>query len=252
MQTKAMATFFATALIVFAVGAGSAIAEEHAKAKSSEDRPVESQLNELKLKSAKQTPPKMLEAGRQGNAELEASGFLDKAVKPGEKAPKFSLSDAHGKTVSSDDLLEKGPIVLVFYRGAWCPFCNLYLNSLQEYLPQFEAMGAQLVAVSGESPDNSLAVEESNKLTFTVLSDPGLKVAKEFGIAYELPTVVNDVILEVGFDMAKYYGTEKAELPVSATYVIQEDGTIAYAFAEVDYKVRAEPADVLEVLETLQ
>ena len=252
MKTKAMLLMAITSLLVLSAGSSLVFADSPSAKNGKTESPVADKLNKLKLESAEQTPPELLEAGRQGTAELIANGFIDQAIHFGDKAPAFLLTDAHGKKVNSKDLLAEGPVVLVFYRGAWCPFCNLYLSSMQEYLPQIEAMGAQLVAVSGESPDNSLAFEEGNKLTFTVLSDPDLKVAKKFGIAYELPKVINDAILNLGFDMAKYYGTEKPELPVSATYVIQQDGTVAYSFVEVDYKLRAEPADVLAALEAIE
>jgi peroxiredoxin len=213
--------------------------------------PVQAELDAFKEESNAEVPPALLEAGRQSNEELKASGILDRALKKGATMPAFTLGDAHGNSVSSGDLLAKGPLVVIFYRGAWCPFCNLYLSSVQKYLPEIEAQGATLVAISGERPDRSLSVEQTNALSYPVLSDPELTAARQFGIAYELPKVLDDAITAVGFDMAKYYGTEKAELPLSATYVIDSDGTIAYAFVTVDYKVRAEPRDFLAVLSTL-
>jgi peroxiredoxin len=215
------------------------------------DRPVEAQLQQLEEESDKSTPPAVLEAGRKGTAELVQNRIIDLALQVGDTVPTFKLSNARGETVSSLDLLSKGPIVLVFYRGAWCPFCNLYLRSLQRYVPQFEKHGASLVAISGENPDNTLTVEQKNELTYTVLSDPGFNVARDFGVVYEMPTVTNDAILELGFDLSQYYGTDKAELPLSATYVIDQDGKIVYAFLDPDYKRRAEPADLLEALSDL-
>jgi len=201
--------------------------------------------------AATPVPPEVLEAGRKGLEELIASGILETALNVGASAPSFTLSDAHGAMISSADLLARGPMVLVFYRGAWCPFCNFYLRTLQEYLPQFESHDATLVAVSGESPDGSLAVEQENALKFVVLSDPRFEAARRFRIVYEMPKVVNDAILKLGFDLAKYYGTEKAELPLSATYVIDRAGTIRYAFLDPDYHRRAEPSDLLEALARL-
>jgi len=210
--------------------------------------PVQAKLDDLKAQGETQVPASLLEAGRQGNQELVASGILDRALKTGDQMPEFTLPDAHGNPVGSAALLAKGPLVVIFYRGAWCPFCNLYLSSVQEYLPRIEAGGATLVAISGEQPDRSLTVEQKNSLAFPVLSDPALVVARQFGIAYELPQVVDEAIQAVGFDMRTYYGTEKAELPLSATYVIGTDGTILYDFVTVDYKRRAEPEDFLAAL----
>jgi peroxiredoxin len=210
--------------------------------------PVQSRLDQLKAQSETQVPADLLEAGRQGTEELVASGILEHAHKTGHSMKPFTLEDAHGNSVSSKDLLAEGPLVIIFYRGAWCPFCNLYLSSVQEYLPEIESLGAKVVAISGEKPDRSLAVEETNDIGFTILSDPELVVARDFGIAYELPKVLDEAITGVGFDMRKYYGTEKAELSLSATYVIGADGKVLYDFVTVDYKVRAEPEDFLEVL----
>jgi peroxiredoxin len=210
--------------------------------------PVQAQLDALRAANETQVPANLLEAGKKGNRELEASGILDRALKKGDSMPPFELTDAHGNVVSSNALLAKGPLVIIFYRGAWCPFCNLYLKSVQEYLSEIESRGATLVAISGERPDRSLSVEQQNALTFTVLSDPELKAARSFGIDYELPQVVDDAITAVGFDMRQYYGTEKAELPLSATYVISAKGIVLYDFATIDYKRRAEPRDFLAVL----
>ena len=240
-QIRLFGTFFAILLAIHTPVALAAIADEATG-------PVQSRLDQLNAESEAQVPADLLEAGRKGTEELVASGILEHAHKTGDSMKPFTLEDAHGNSVSSKQLLSEGPLVIIFYRGAWCPFCNLYLSSVQEYLPEIEALGAKVVAISGERPDRSLAVEETNDIGFTILSDPELVVARDFGIAYELPKVVDEAITAVGFDMRKYYGTEKAELPLSATYVIGSDGEVLYDFVTVDYKVRAEPEDFLEVL----
>ncbi len=209
------------------------------------------ELLELEKKSTTTASAEVLEAGRKGTDEIRNSGILESALNVGKGMPEFTLDDAFGKAVSSTDLLKKGHIVLVFYRGAWCPYCNLYLRGLQKRLSDFESKGAQLVAVSIEPPDRSLAVLNKNKLDFTVLSDPGLKVARQFGIVYELPSVVDDVVKGLGFDIGKYNGTERTELPLAATYVISSKGEIKYAFLEADYKKRADPVEILSILDSL-
>lgn len=250
-KATARAAHLAAIAAVLCLGVGTMFADPVPSSEDGETGPVQAKLDALNEESNSQVPPALLEAGRQGNKELKASGILDHALKVGATMPAFTLDDAHGNSVSSSDLLAKGPLVVIFYRGAWCPFCNLYLSSVQKYLPEIETQGATLVAISGERPDRSLSVEQTNSLSYPVLSDPDLTAARQFGIVYELPTVLNDAITAVGFDMAKYYGTEKAELPLSATYVIDSDGTVAYAFATVDYKVRAEPKDFLAALSAL-
>lgn len=212
------------------------------------ERPFSVQLDSLRQVSNAQTPPKLLSAGQQGLEEMIAAKVTERALQVGAQAPAFALDDARGVRTESSALLAKGPMVLVFYRGAWCPFCNLYLRELQRHLPEIQALGGSLVAISVEPADRSLSVAEKNALTFTVLSDPQFQVARKFGIVYEMPKVMNDAILEVGFDLARYNGTEKSELPLSATYVISKSGQIRYAFLDADYKRRAEPRDILRSL----
>jgi peroxiredoxin len=247
----ASASWPAVVAIFICIGMSIMTATPPVQAADEAPGPVQSELNALKAKGETQVPAELLEAGRQGTEELRNSGILKSALAVGAPMPPFALEDAHGKSVSSKELLSQGPLVVIFYRGAWCPFCNLYLSSVQKYLPQIEAQGATLVAISGEKPDRSLNVEQTNALSFPILSDPELTAARDFGIAYVLPKVVDDAIKGVGFDMAAYYGTEKPELPLSATYVIDRDGTVAYAFVTVDYKLRAEPEEFLAVLSAM-
>ena len=188
---------------------------------------------------------------RRETEELRASGILEKALNVGGEMPAFMLKDAFDKEISSKKLLEEGHLIIVFYRGAWCPFCNIYLRGLQRHLPEFKAQNANLVALSVEPTNKSLAIAQKNKLNFTVLSDPNLDVARTFGIVYEMPKVTNDAILEVGFDIAKYNNMDKAELPLSATYVVSKEGKVAYAFLEPNYKKRADPKDILGTLRKL-
>jgi len=170
------------------------------------------------------------------------------ALKAGAKMPVFKLKDATGKTVGSGDLLKQGNLVIVFYRGSWCPFCNLYLRNLQKNLSQIKEAGGNLVAVSVENPDNSLTVAKKNKLDFTVLSDPNLSVARKFGIVYQMPKETDELYKSRGLDIAKHNAMERSELPLSATYVINLKGEIVYAYLEPDYKKRAEPQMIIEAL----
>jgi peroxiredoxin len=214
----------------------------------STSRPVETLLKARAEQSSQKTPDDFKAASRQGLEELVRSGIAKTALNFGDKMPAFELPDAHGKTVSSDDLLADGALVIVFYRGAWCPYCNLYLHALQDYLPEFESLGASMVAISGEPPDRSLEVEQKDSLTYPVLSDTALIASRQFGIVYEVPQVIQKVMTDRGFDLKTYYGTDKAELPLSATYVVNRNGKIIYAFLDPDYKLRAEPADIIAAL----
>src|SRR5262249_48140337 len=150
------------------------------------------------------------------------------------------LKDAGGKTVKSSDLLKEGNMVLVFYRGSWCPFCNTYLHKLQTRLADISAAGGQLVAISGANPEASMAIAKKNELQFTVLSDPILDTASKFGIVYVLPADVDELYKSHGLDVAKHNAMERPELPLAVTYVVDKSGKITYAYVEPDYKKRAE------------
>lgn len=216
-----------------------------------EGRPVEAQLRAKADESARKAPPAIAEVSRKGIEEVAASGILKTALNVGDTCPAFTLGDATGNQVSSAALLARGPMVVVFYRGAWCPYCNLYLHAWQAYLPRLAERGATLVAISGETPDRTAAVVQKTEATFTVLSDPGYQVSRKFGVVYQVAKGVDEAMKGWGIDMKSYYGTGKAELPLSATYVVGRDGKIAYAFLDADYKKRAEPRDVLAALDRL-
>lgn len=170
------------------------------------------------------------------------------ALNVGAKAPAFALTDSTGKVVSSKDLLKRGYMVLVFYRGSWCPFCNAYLHKLQTRLTDIKAAGGNLVAISVENPDASMAIAMKNELVFTVLSDPNLDVARKFGIVYQMAPQTDEAYKSRGLDVAKHNGMEKPELPLAATYIVDKEGKITYAFIETDYKKRAEPDVIIENL----
>lgn len=171
------------------------------------------------------------------------------ALNVGAKMPSFNLKDVEGKFVSSTDLLKQSNLVVVFYRGSWCPFCNLYLRKLQQNISAIKENGGNLVAISVENPDNSLAIAQKNKIDFTVLSDANLDVARQFRIVYQLPAATDESYkTKYNLDIAKHNKMNKPELPLSATYVINQKGEIVYAFLEPDYKKRAEPQAIIETL----
>lgn len=179
------------------------------------------------------------------------AGVLDKAMNKGDKAPNFKLKNAKGESVTLYDELKSGPVVLIWYRGGWCPYCNLTLKRLQEEMPNFKKYDASLLALTPELPDSSLSTVEKNSLSFQVLSDLGNKVAKEYGVVYELTDAVAKRYQE-GFNLHGYNGDESNSLPLAATYVIDRDGQIVYAFLDADYRNRAEPKDILKALKELK
>jgi peroxiredoxin len=182
-------------------------------------------------------------------AEVVRRGAMEKVLKVGAKMPKFTMNDAFGKSVSSKSLLKKGSTVFVFYRGAWCPFCNLYLRAIQKKLPEINQLGANLVAVTSEVPDMKFEKEELN---FTVLSDPQNQVSKQFGLVYEVTDEMNAYYKSIGKDLVKEYGTEKPELLMSAVYIVDKKGVVRYMKAEAAYKNWAEPTEILEFLKQMK
>ena len=183
--------------------------------------------------------------------ELIEANIAANALKVGDTIPAFTLPNVKGTNTSSDELLAKGPLVISFYRGGWCPYCNMELRALQQLLPDFEQTGAQLVAISPQTPDNSLNTQEKNKLAFEVLSDVGNNITRSFGLVFTMPADLQNLYDHFGLDLPKHNGDRTFELPMPATYVVDKNGTIQYAFIPADYTQRAEPADVLAALKGL-
>ncbi len=188
----------------------------------------------------------------QSGAAASPDDAVKNALKTGDRIPEFALRDALGKSVSSRDLTDGTNLVLVFYRGAWCPFCNKYLRQLQQNVTRINGLGGRLVAISAEEPETQILTARKNDLNYTVLSDPGLKVASMFGLVYRVPERTAERYRSNGLDLAAVNGTLLAELPIAATYVIRRDGTIAYAFLDGDYTKRAAPEILLAELEKIK
>lgn len=185
--------------------------------------------------------------------ELIASGAAGRALKAGDRVPAFVLQDPDGKPVSSAELLAKGPLVVTFYRGAWCPYCNMDLQAIQAALPEIEARGARLVAISPQTAPNSRRSQRDNKLGFPILSDPGNEVAAAFGLRFKLPDYLADLYSNAfKNDLAVVNGDPSWTLPMPARFVIGTDGVIAYAEVNPDYTRRPDPSELLPVLDRLR
>lgn len=175
-----------------------------------------------------------------------------RAVGTGDDVPDFSLTDARGNSVSLHKLLVSGPVVVTFYRGGWCPYCNFQLRAYEAILPQVIALGARLLAISPQLPDGSLSTAETNALTFDVLSDVGNIVAHRFGLVYTLQDEVRAALRSNNKALPAINGDESWALPVPATYVIAPDGRVSLAHVEVDYRKRLEPDAIVASLKSLQ
>jgi peroxiredoxin len=180
--------------------------------------------------------------------ELIASGQAARALKAGDKAPLFILNDANGRPVSSRELLAQGPLVVSFYRGVWCPYCNFELQALEAALPAIRAAGANLVAISPQIAVNSLKSMRDNHLTFRILSDVHNDVAAAFGIRYALPHYLVELYQQLKNNLPAFNGDDSWSLPMPARYVIAPDGDIVYAEVNPDYTHRPEPEELLPAL----
>lgn len=179
-----------------------------------------------------------------GSRQAEAQSTIPAS----EFAPEFALPDSQGQIVKLKQLLANGPVILSFYRGPWCPFCNRALQELQESLPAFKEHNAQLIAVSPQTPEHSTQTVKEARLSFTVLSDAKNQVAKSFGVVHKLPQSIQATYKAAGVDLANFNGDNSGELPLPATFVTNTRGKIIYRFVDSDFRRRAKPEEILEAL----
>ena len=210
---------------------------------------LKQEIQDFQKEMIPKIPEHVLNAIIKTSAELGEKNIEALALKKGDTIPSFELTDALGEKRSSDRLFDNGSLVISFYRGGWCPYCHLELRALQKVLPEIKANNATLLAISPELPDYSLTTREKYELEFPVLSDPGNQVAKKFGLVFEPAKELIPLFKEnFDWDLIAINGTERVELPIPATYVVDREGVIQYAFVDADYTKRAEPEKILEVL----
>lgn len=173
------------------------------------------------------------------------------ALAIGETAIDFILPNQQGKSISLHDLLSNGPVIITFYRGSWCPYCNLQLRALQARLTDIHALGAQLVAISPQVPDESLTKDEISAMAFDVLSDQNADVAAKYGVAWQVPEfLLEHMRVDRQLDLDVINNGNSSILPIPATFVIGRDGIIKWRYVDVDYRTRSEPDDIIEALKT--
>ena len=204
-----------------------------------------------------------IEAGRKANPDFmkgvddiisKAKAFQqgEHAIKIGAKAPIFELPNPQGKTISLTSLLNKGPVVITFYRGSWCPYCNLQLRALQAKLGDIHELGATLVAISPEVPDGSMTENEISKMEFIVLSDQDAKVDSKYGVAWEVPEfLMAHMRVDRKLDLEKINNGNGSILPIPATFVLGSDGVVKWSYVNIDYRTRSEPDEIIEALKNL-
>jgi peroxiredoxin len=209
------------------------------------------QRDEFNAELVAQTPTEVVEGFGRFVAEQAAVDYAALAPVVGDRAPGFTLPDQLGRQVSLAGELKQGPVVLIFYRGEWCPYCNLMLRTYGSRAAEFSARGARLVAVSPQTPDNSLTMSEKHNLAFPVLSDAGGEVIGAYGLAYDVEGHSRDTLQSVGVDLAAFNGKGGWILPAPAVFVIDRTGIIRFAVVEGDYTQRVEPDEALAALDSL-
>ena len=209
-------------------------------------------IDQFKSSFLPQVPEQIKESMRKAEEILKESHLAERALAAGNDAVDFTLPNARGEQVSSEALRQQGPIVVSFYRGGWCPYCGLELKALQSVNAEIEALGARLVAISPQLPDESLSTAEKNQLEFEVLSDLNSKVADQYGLTFSLDEDLRPIYKNWGADVAAVNDDPDCKLPLPATYVISQDGKIVHSFVEEDYTERLEPDEILNALRDLR
>jgi len=208
-------------------------------------------LNEFNQGFVAKVPQEVVSTMGEATEMLRQSGFAEQAVKTGQLAPAFELPELGGDSIELPKLLEKGPLVISFYRGAWCPYCNLEMQALQRALPEIKAAGANLIAIAPELPEHAGEIRDKGNLTFPLLHDWQNRVARQYGLVFTLPDTLRPIYGSFGIDLAESQGNTSFDLPLPATYIVQGDGVVAHAFVDVDYTRRMEPSEIVDILRTL-
>jgi peroxiredoxin len=213
---------------------------------------LQDELDARRDKCYENTPPHIWRVRQEAIDDLVSTGIAESAIHAGDHAPEFRLRDPDGKVISSYDLLNRGPVLIFFYRGGWCPYCNLDLRAIQAVAQQFRSSGASIVAVSQQSAHESRSTERMNGLSFSSLVDRGGEVARAFGVRWKLPRELRATEIESGLDLAAVNGEPSWTLTMPARYVISREGIIEYADISADYTRRCDPTELFPVLSQIR
>ncbi|ANW95486.1 alkyl hydroperoxide reductase [Wenyingzhuangia fucanilytica] len=206
------------------------------------------QLLQKKQEGAAKIPKEIYAQMTKATQDLVDNHISAKAPKKGDTLLNFSLPNSQKETISLSNILSKGKAVISFYRGGWCPYCNLELQALNNILPQLKELNTSLVAITPETPDNSLTTSEKNNIEFDILTDFDNSYAKELNLAFELSDEIKTIYNNFNLNIEKHNGNTDYELPIPATFVVDTNGVILYAYTPEDYTTRLDPEVILEVL----
>lgn len=212
---------------------------------------LQDKLDAFKAEFKTSAPAGAIDAFARSTQELIDSGQADRAIKAGQIAPDFSLPDADGNEVALTALLAQGPVVVSFYRGVWCPYCNLELQALEAAADEFRAKGAALVAISMQGAEDSRKSQQDNQLSFPILTDQGGELAHRFGLRWTLQPYLLKFHKMFKVELPTIHNDGQWNLPMPARYVIDVDRSVAYSEVNPDYTRRPEPADLFPVLDKI-
>ena len=212
---------------------------------------LQDSIDAFTAEMAKHAPPEVLATLAREIRKLAESAIAARAPNEGAVAPGFSLPDAGGWTTTLSNVLARGPAVVTFYRGGWCPFCDLQLRAYQGVLRQIHDLGAELVAISPQTPDYALSDVEKKELTFPVLTDRANRVARAYGLVFPLSNALRDLQSLFGNPIPKFNGDDSWELPMPGTFVLDRKGVVRLRYVDPDYTMRLEPAAILETLKAV-
>lgn len=210
------------------------------------------ELAGIKRMAVEKRGPAVIAAYERGVDDLRATGIAGRALAVGDTVPDFALPNARGETVRSAGLVGRGPLVVTFYRGGWCPYCNLELRAYQAELDRIRGFGADIVAISPELPDKAMSTAERNAIGFEVLTDGGNAVARQFGLVFRLSDELVEIYKRNGNDLERNNGDGSWELPIPGTFVVGRDGRVVLADVDPDYTRRLDPAEVIAAVDRVR
>jgi peroxiredoxin len=212
--------------------------------------PLSERLRERRELIARYVPPQTQEAARRVIEEIQASGIHQRVLRPGMESPSFELPDQNHLPISSAGLLKLGRLVVIFFRGRWCPFCIAQLEAMSEVAASIRGLGAELVAISPQTVHQSSLMRDQHRLDFAVLSDSGNRVARGFGLVYSVPEYQRSIYQQSFTNLSFLNGDSSWELPIPATFILERDGCVLWASAGADYTCRPDPAEILQALQS--
>lgn len=216
-----------------------------------EPKSLAQQIEEFKAQHKKPRPREVVEAMAKANKEIMAQGNIE-GLAIGARAPNFVLRDAKGVKHKLSKALKQGPVVLVFYRGEWCPFCNLQLRALEDAHLEMKTLGASLIAVTPQRFGATYEAGTKNRLSFPLLSDANSKTMRKYKLFYTVPDGLRNIYQnKYNIDLEKHNGEGRWELPVTATYILDSKGIVRARMVDLDYTKRMEPTDILKALRAL-